>query len=141
MARSTSRPIAGPRLDRTSRARATSVSEAFFVDPAQSTAAASAPSPSPRSNEAAHAWKPPQRPIATSAESQDAWIFRAPVPPLATFDTELGRAKCDNRVAFVLGAAGYDVANPAFALRPRHVQRVLFANGTAPFPKTAWRPQ
>ena len=65
IARSTSRPIAGPRLDRTSRARATSVSEAFFEDPAQSTAAASAPSPSPRSNEAAHAWKPPQRPIAT----------------------------------------------------------------------------
>ena len=71
------------------------------------------------------------------ADSQDAWIFRAPVPPLATFDTELGRAKCDNRVAFVLGAAGYDVANPAFALRPRHVQRVLFANGTAPLRKEA----
>ena len=72
------------------------------------------------------------------ADSQDAWIFRAPVPPLATFDTELGRAKCDNRVAFVLGAAGYDVANPAFALRPRHVQRVFFvANGTASPPKTA----
>ena len=34
---------AGPRLDRTSRARATSVSEAFFEDPAQRTAAASAP--------------------------------------------------------------------------------------------------
>ena len=49
----------------------------------------------------------------------------------------MGRAKCDNRVAFVLGAAGYDVANPAFALRPRHVQRVLFANGTAHPPKTA----
>ena len=44
IARSTSRPIAGPRLDRTSRARATSVSEAFFEDPAQSTAAASAQS-------------------------------------------------------------------------------------------------
>ena len=72
------------------------------------------------------------------ADSQDVWIFRAPVPPLATFDTELGRAKCDNRVAFVLGAAGYDVANPAFALRPRHVQRVFFfANGTASPPKTA----
>ena len=72
------------------------------------------------------------------ADSQDAWIFRAPVPPLATFDTELGRAKCDNRVAFVLGAAGYDVANPAFALRPRHVQRVFFfANGTTPPQKAA----
>ena len=43
IARSTSRPTAGPRLDRTSRARATSVSEAFFEDPAQRTAAASAP--------------------------------------------------------------------------------------------------
>ena len=68
---------AGPRLDRTSRARATSVSEAFFEDPAQSTAAASAPSPSPRSNEAAHAWKPPHCPIATKAASSAASSRRA----------------------------------------------------------------
>jgi hypothetical protein len=66
------------------------------------------------------------------ADSQDAWIFRAPLPALQTFDTELGRPRCDNRLAFVLGSAGYDVVNPAFALRPRHVQRVFLANGTVP---------
>ena len=31
------------------------------------------------------------------ADSQDAWIFRAPLPALG-LDAELGRAKCDNRV-------------------------------------------
>ena len=50
-----------------------------FEDPAQSTAAASAPSPSPRSNEAAHdiTIARPQRPIATKAASSAASSRRA----------------------------------------------------------------
>ena len=61
------------------------------------------------------------------ADSQDAWIFRAPVPPLATFDTELGRAKCDNRVAFVLGAAGYDLCGnqPVRRVHPTILDQVI----------------
>lgn len=65
------------------------------------------------------------------ADSQDAWVFRAPLANLPRIDVELGRAKCDNHVAALLEGAGYSLSSP-IALGPRHVQGVAGAAGRAP---------
>ncbi|CAM9749410.1 unnamed protein product, partial [Ectocarpus sp. 6 AP-2014] len=56
-------------------------------------------------------------------DSQDSWIFRSPLPPAvadaASF--EMGRPRCDGRLAQVLIDAGYVVTSPSLALVTRHV--------------------
>ncbi len=76
---------------------------------------------------------------------QDAWLFLSPLPmPLAAqpwrprdepvagvlggtgsnpADFELGRLRCDNRVARILVDAGLRVLNPALTIRATHIQR------------------
>jgi hypothetical protein len=56
--------------------------------------------------------------------SQDAWIFRAPLDfdVVANSDFHLGRSRCDNRLAYVLSACGYDLVNPAFAVHAIELQ-------------------
>jgi hypothetical protein len=52
-------------------------------------------------------------------DSQDAWVFRAPLPDsiAAAADFFLGQPKCDNRLVRIFQQAGYNVSNPAFAVR------------------------
>jgi hypothetical protein len=49
-------------------------------------------------------------------DSQDAWIFRAPlnncVVTAATFS--MGVPRCDNRMAYILSSCGYSVLNTPF---------------------------
>ncbi|CAM9959572.1 unnamed protein product [Ectocarpus sp. 12 AP-2014] len=56
-------------------------------------------------------------------DSQDSWVFRSPLPPAvadaASF--EMGRPRCDGRLAQVLIDAGYGVTSPSLALVTRHV--------------------
>jgi hypothetical protein len=69
------------------------------------------------------------------ADSQDAWVFRAPLDGV-DLPVELGRGKCDNHAAATLADAGYAVANPSLAVRPYHVQNCAKrANATAAPPK------
>jgi hypothetical protein len=57
--------------------------------------------------------------ITVRTDSQDAWIFQAPIKQevLHSTDFYLGQPKCDNRLVRVLQQAGYQVSNPAFAVR------------------------
>jgi hypothetical protein len=57
--------------------------------------------------------------ITVRTDSQDAWIFQAPIKQevLESTDFYLGQPKCDNRLVRVLQQAGYQVSNPAFAVR------------------------
>lgn len=55
-----------------------------------------------------------------SWDSQDAWIFRGPVKPVLG-DFGLGIPGCDNRIAYVLQEAGYNVTNPAMSIQATHV--------------------
>jgi hypothetical protein len=57
--------------------------------------------------------------ITVRTDSQDAWIFQAPIKQevLRSTDFYLGQPKCDNRLVRVLQQAGYQVSNPAFAVR------------------------
>jgi hypothetical protein len=87
-------------------------------------------------------------------DSQDAWIFRAPIGPTETasisaaqlpndagqpwnqtmlnFLTDsnfyLGAPRCDNRIAAVLTEAGYEVTNPAMAVRAIEAQSYILDN-------------
>src|ERR1700726_812036 len=51
-------------------------------------------------------------------ESQDAWIFEPPLPPIAA-DFCLGRSGCDNRLAYEAERAGLLVLNPSRSVRAR----------------------
>ena len=52
-------------------------------------------------------------------DSQDAWIFRAPLPEVVVEESQhvpLGVTRCDNVLAHLLWAAGKIPLNPAFAI-------------------------
>jgi hypothetical protein len=53
-------------------------------------------------------------------DSQDAWIFEAPIRPFPC-DFHLGLPACDNRLAWEAAQAGLAVSNPARSLRAYHL--------------------
>ena len=53
-------------------------------------------------------------------DSQDAWIVQGPVEHVRG-DFPLGVYDCDNKIAWEFAEAGYQVLNPAFAVRCRHL--------------------
>lgn len=53
-------------------------------------------------------------------ESQDAWIFEPPIPPIAA-NFCLGKPGCDNRLAYEAERAGLLVSNPSRSVRARHL--------------------
>lgn len=54
-------------------------------------------------------------------DSQDVWIFRGPVRAALRAAFPLGVPRCDNRLLHDLRRAGYEVLNPAFAVRACHL--------------------
>jgi len=52
--------------------------------------------------------------------SQDAWIFRAPIPEM-NCDFHLGLPACDNRLAWEAEQAGLQISNPARTLHANHL--------------------
>lgn len=54
------------------------------------------------------------------ADSQDAWIFRTPVPEF-NCDFHLGFPGCDNRLAWEAERAGLAVSNPSRSIRAYHL--------------------
>ena len=64
-------------------------------------------------------------------DSQDVWIFRGPVRPVASA-YPVGVARCDNRIAYDLAVAGYTVENPSFSIKTHHLhagERRRYAEG------------
>lgn len=59
------------------------------------------------------------------AVSQDAWIFEAPLRHTEKMwlDFEMGRPGCDNRFAYELKKAGYELVNPSLLIHARHVHK------------------
>lgn len=54
--------------------------------------------------------------------SQDAWVFKTPVPVERMFTTfALGIPGCDNRIAHELIVAGYKLLNPSLTIVARHL--------------------
>lgn len=58
--------------------------------------------------------------------SQDAWVFEAPLRSAQMYlDFQFGRPGCDNRFAYELTKAGYEVLNPSLLIHVRHVHAGL----------------
>ncbi|CAM9357232.1 unnamed protein product [Discosporangium mesarthrocarpum] len=56
-------------------------------------------------------------------DSQDAWVFRAPVPESVVEGSAfpLGQPRCDGRIARLFVQAGFEVSNPSLSLVAHHV--------------------
>ncbi len=54
-------------------------------------------------------------------DSQDAWIFKHAIPEIPGADFTLGRAGCDNKIAYLLKEAGFEVFNPSQTIKAIHV--------------------
>ncbi|CAM9740156.1 unnamed protein product, partial [Scytosiphon promiscuus] len=61
--------------------------------------------------------------FAPRIDSQDTWIFRSPLPPMVVnaADFEMGRPRCDGRLAKILVDAGFSVTSPSMSLVAHHV--------------------
>lgn len=57
-------------------------------------------------------------------DSQDSWIFRSPLLiPLNECQFTFGTLGCDNRLAYVIDQAGYQLTNPCLTIRSHHLHR------------------
>jgi hypothetical protein len=56
-------------------------------------------------------------------DSQDAWVFMAPLPHIAGADFLLGRPGSDNRLAHLFMTHGLQLANPCLHIRACHLHR------------------
>jgi hypothetical protein len=55
------------------------------------------------------------------ADSQDTWIFLGSVKNIGMADFTLGKAGCDNKIAYLLSENGYYVINPSKTLKTYHL--------------------
>lgn len=63
------------------------------------------------------------------ADSQDTWIFYGAVPQVEGADFFVGGvAGCDNKIAYLLERAGYEVYNPSIDVRTIHVHNSNIRN-------------
>ena len=54
------------------------------------------------------------------ADSQDCWIFKGKIKPIYG-DFYLGQPGCDNRIAFEIQKAGYNISNPSRTIKSYHI--------------------
>lgn len=74
-------------------------------------------------------------------DSQDCWVFRGKVEGVYG-DFPLGVVRCDNRILYELQQAGYQVFNPAFAIRTNHLhtgERTEYGETEASFVQPPYR--
>ena len=60
-------------------------------------------------------------PVGFGPCSQDTWIFKGKVLPVAYADFPLGVYGCDNRIAHELKEAGHNMSNPSKSIRCHHI--------------------
>lgn len=53
--------------------------------------------------------------------SQDVWIFRGPVKPVEGADFTMGLPGCENKLAYLMTVAGYEVSNPSLTIKAYHL--------------------
>lgn len=58
--------------------------------------------------------------LPTNGDSQDTWIFRGKIKEIES-DFYFGKLGCDNRIAFELNKAGYQLSNPSLSIRSFHL--------------------
>lgn len=60
------------------------------------------------------------------ADSQDAWIFTNPPKQIKEADFTMGIAGCDNKIAYLMDAQGYDVTNPSVTIKSYHLHNTTY---------------
>lgn len=60
--------------------------------------------------------------------SQDVWIFKGKIAPMSYCDFYLGQRGCDNRIAYEIYKAGYNVINPAHSIQCIHYHMTEIRN-------------
>jgi len=55
-------------------------------------------------------------------DSQDTWVFRGKVKP-GNYDFQIGMPGCDNRMAYELQQAGYNISNPSLTIKTFHLHK------------------
>jgi len=63
-------------------------------------------------------------------DSQDTWIFMGGVPQISGADFTLGKAGCDNSIAYMLEQSGYNVLNPSRTIKTYHLHLTNIRNYT-----------
>ena len=76
--------------------------------------------------------------------SQDVWVFKGAVNPITGSEMHMGPGGCDNRIAYLLMVAGYQVTNPCGKLKAYHHHltniRYWTTGGMQPYPHFFPRP-
>ncbi len=60
--------------------------------------------------------------------SQDVWIFKGKIRPMEYADFYMGIRGCDNRIAYEIYKAGYEVLNPAHTIQAIHYHQTEIRN-------------
>lgn len=63
-------------------------------------------------------------------DSQDAWIFNGEVKQLNYSDFQFGKPGCDNRIAYEIKKAGYDIGNPSKSMHALHLHKTEYRTYT-----------
>ena len=53
-------------------------------------------------------------------DSQDVWAFKGAVREIQDSTFTTGKRGCDNRIAFLIDQAGYNITNPCFKIKAYH---------------------
>ena len=56
-------------------------------------------------------------------DSQDTWVFRGPIRESLRGDFPVGVRFCDNKIAWEIKEAGYEVSNPSLSIRSYHLHQ------------------
>lgn len=59
--------------------------------------------------------------IQTFGDSQDCWMFRGKIKQLDKADFPMGKMGCDNRIAYEIKKAGYNISNPSRTIHTWHL--------------------
>ncbi len=63
-----------------------------------------------------------------SRDSQDVWIFKGRINTEMDAEFFLGLPGCDNRIAYEIGKAGYEVRNPSITIKTYHLHLTQVKN-------------
>jgi len=56
------------------------------------------------------------------ADSQDCWIFKGKIKPIVG-NLNIGVPRCDNRIAYEIQKADYQIVNPAYSIKSYHLHQ------------------
>jgi hypothetical protein len=69
--------------------------------------------------------------IQSNGDSQDCWIFKGKIKTLEYCNFSLGIMGCDNRIAYEIQKASYEITNPCLSIKTWHLHNTNHRNYNA----------